>query len=1015
MYDESSELLQRFEPTLIRPRNPKEEDSVTKSKKFTAAVAASAVASAMVAPAAFAGTTFSDIDGSYAKDAILKLADAGIINGVGAGQFNPAGNIERQDFAIILAKSLKLDTTTAPATATFTDVPKDHYAFAAVEAAVKAGLIKGTGNGQFGAGANLSREDLAALFGRALNFVAGKDVIAGKASVLTFSDAADIADYAKDAVGAAFELKYISGDNGKFDPKGTATREQLASMTTRFLDAAETVKAPAAGSATVSATAANTITVKFNGAVDTTKAVFAVKKGTTTVSVDAATWNDAKTEATLKKSSGNFAEGDYTVSVTGVTTNAITATVKFEAQKIAKIDIIGEDLIKVADSSSAGFSYKVYDQYNTDITKTASINAYASSNGVVALTKSKGTASVTGINFKADNAPAKVVITLTDSNTGLTATKTLNVASAAKIDKFTFGDVVLAEGVDKLYVGSSEAGSLAVNAVDQYGATITNKTALDGALTILPSDANVGVKFDNDADGNAIIKLDTSAVTTAETLVVTVVNKETGVSYSKTTKIENVATPATIEFGDVNKEVVALGDTAYMKVTVTDQFGNTMKADDIVKAGFGALKTSATGALQGNLSLVTDKNSSHYGEMKLTPNTLMGGTKGKATIISTLGNTATTVLDIKDTRVLTEVNAAAPLYLTQGASSKLKPKFMDQYGTEKDAADIVDGALDYRVSVAKTSTANPVTITVGGKSVTEDTPVIGTNEADLANLLVAASSDKIGNVKITVEFGTDLGTLKENVTSSATSSVSVVKNNVAGLTYSIDSIPTLNGNGDHSADVYARDINVTAKDAQGHTYVIAPSDILAVTSSDTTVAAIDGDAANGFKVFGKDITKKADGVTDNSDDKKSTVKVRLNTLDGVKDVTTEVTVSPAAVSTTEFRIVTAPLDAAKQDTVDDLGLGNKAYYALSAANAQAGVAFNVIRKDQYGIWSNVAGANVYVNSTDLAMANAFTFANGKLTLTNAAGFKYGKDVTATVFVGSKSMQIKVNITAPEAP
>ncbi|PWK16232.1 S-layer homology domain-containing protein [Tumebacillus permanentifrigoris] len=299
---------------------------MTKSKKFTAAVAASAVASAMVAPAAFAGTTFSDIDGSFAKDAIVKLADAGIINGVGNGQFNPTGLIERQDFAIILAKALKLDTTSAPASATFSDIPKDHYAFAAVEAAVKAGLIKGNGDGSFGAGANLSRQDMAVFFGRALNVVAGSDVVAGKASKLSFSDNASIADYAKDAVGAAFELGYISGDNGAFNPNGNATREQVASLATRWMAAAATVGNASVTGATVVDN--NTLTLSFSKEVAEVKAAdvkVAVKATNAVVNVQSVTLAADKKSATVKVD--NLASGTtFSVSFGGKTVDVTTAT-----------------------------------------------------------------------------------------------------------------------------------------------------------------------------------------------------------------------------------------------------------------------------------------------------------------------------------------------------------------------------------------------------------------------------------------------------------------------------------------------------------------------------------------------------------------------------------------------------------------------------------------------------------------------------------------------------------------
>ncbi|RCX17784.1 S-layer family protein [Fontibacillus phaseoli] len=185
-----------------------------------------------------AATELNDINGSYAKDAINELLQAGIINGKGDGKFDPTGKISRQDLAIILAKSLNLETQSAPATATFTDVPATHYSYQFVEAAAKAGLIKGQGDGKFGTGQNLSRQDMAVLFVRAL----GVDA-AGKGTDLKFSDAGQIADYAKDAVAAALELGLISGNtNGTFNPAGNAERQAVALVASKFIKKAEELK-----------------------------------------------------------------------------------------------------------------------------------------------------------------------------------------------------------------------------------------------------------------------------------------------------------------------------------------------------------------------------------------------------------------------------------------------------------------------------------------------------------------------------------------------------------------------------------------------------------------------------------------------------------------------------------------------------------------------------------------------------------------------------------------------------
>lgn len=198
-----------------------------------------ALLSTLAYPIMASGASLSDLEGSYAKDAIQELVEKGIITGNGSGRFDPTGNITRQDFAIIMSKALNLDTDSPPATSTFSDVPQSHYSFSAVEAAVKAGLIKGQGNGSFGIGQNLTRQDMAVLFVRAL----GVDP-SGKGAHLNFSDGAQIANYAKDSVGAAVELGLIRGNpDGSFDPSGSAERQAVALVTSRFLETKEELSA----------------------------------------------------------------------------------------------------------------------------------------------------------------------------------------------------------------------------------------------------------------------------------------------------------------------------------------------------------------------------------------------------------------------------------------------------------------------------------------------------------------------------------------------------------------------------------------------------------------------------------------------------------------------------------------------------------------------------------------------------------------------------------------------------
>lgn len=181
---------------------------------------------------AIAETSFSDIENSYAKQAIQELAAKGVIHGIGNGQFDPAGAMTRQDFAIILAKALGLETNQPPSHATFSDLPQEHYAFASVEALVQAGIIAGVGSNQFGTGQALSREQMATILIRVLDLDS-----TGKGTLLTFKDTDKISAWAKDALGAAVELGLMQGIGEIFfHPQGNARREQAALVVSRFLE-----------------------------------------------------------------------------------------------------------------------------------------------------------------------------------------------------------------------------------------------------------------------------------------------------------------------------------------------------------------------------------------------------------------------------------------------------------------------------------------------------------------------------------------------------------------------------------------------------------------------------------------------------------------------------------------------------------------------------------------------------------------------------------------------------------
>lgn len=162
---------------------------------------------------------YKDVDTkNYAYDAILYLTEKKIVNGSGDGCFNPNDNITRAEFVKMAVAAFGLYDEECKAE--FNDVSESSWAYSYIASAVKSGLVKGMGTGDFGADLNITRQDMAVILANALG-IKGENV--------GFTDAAEIADYAKSAVGGLYEKGMIKGyEDGSFMPKENAARAEAA-------------------------------------------------------------------------------------------------------------------------------------------------------------------------------------------------------------------------------------------------------------------------------------------------------------------------------------------------------------------------------------------------------------------------------------------------------------------------------------------------------------------------------------------------------------------------------------------------------------------------------------------------------------------------------------------------------------------------------------------------------------------------------------------------------------------
>lgn len=180
-------------------------------------------------------TNFKDVlPGAWYYGAVEYAADTGLFAGTGADTFNPDMSMTRGMFVTVLGRKAGVSKE-KPIATSFSDVkPVDYYS-PYVEWAAKNKIVSGKGGGIFDPGGRITREQMAAILYRYAKLTGAGNIQNGT-EILRFPDTGDVADYAKEPMTWAVDKKIINGSDGKLDPKGTATRAQVAQV---FLNAKE--------------------------------------------------------------------------------------------------------------------------------------------------------------------------------------------------------------------------------------------------------------------------------------------------------------------------------------------------------------------------------------------------------------------------------------------------------------------------------------------------------------------------------------------------------------------------------------------------------------------------------------------------------------------------------------------------------------------------------------------------------------------------------------------------------
>lgn len=175
---------------------------------------------------------FGDVkSGDWYYSAVEYVYEKGYFSGTAANVFSPNTPMTRAMVATVL---YRVSGEKAPNGASaFRDVPGGQWYSDGIAWANAHGIVNGMGDGTFGPDRAVTREELVTMMYRYQSYRKGN--LRAKGSLAGYPDGDIVSDWAKTAVEWATGAELIRGrDTGRLDPKGNATRAEVATILQRF-------------------------------------------------------------------------------------------------------------------------------------------------------------------------------------------------------------------------------------------------------------------------------------------------------------------------------------------------------------------------------------------------------------------------------------------------------------------------------------------------------------------------------------------------------------------------------------------------------------------------------------------------------------------------------------------------------------------------------------------------------------------------------------------------------------
>lgn len=170
---------------------------------------------------------------------IRDVVSAGFFSGMSETEFEPRSNMTRAQFCQMIYNIFRNDpqVMTSDIQISFTDVESGRWYYEAVMACAEAGIVDGVGEGKFNPQVEIKRQEAAVIMMRILMDPQELEAVDVDAAVsaarqngIAAGDFDTTSDYAKKAVAASLGVIFFGDADGNLTPKNNIIRAECASM-----------------------------------------------------------------------------------------------------------------------------------------------------------------------------------------------------------------------------------------------------------------------------------------------------------------------------------------------------------------------------------------------------------------------------------------------------------------------------------------------------------------------------------------------------------------------------------------------------------------------------------------------------------------------------------------------------------------------------------------------------------------------------------------------------------------